>query len=167
MSNQSELISAISHTFTYMDIEKMSEGLGLIFESLPSDNLSQWSKENGQFQYTSQALCFNALANGLDYAVKNQQKLASKTADDLNQHNKTNNGTEFWNVKAESLLERLAIIEHNLDALEQVFHAVKEKYERQLIKDNATINLIDVSVNEIFKELANKLKENSKLKSQG
>ena len=44
--------------------------------------------------------------------------------------NKTNNGTEFWNVKAESLLERLAIIEHNLDALEQVFHAVKEKYEQ-------------------------------------
>ena len=130
MSNQSELISAVAHTFTYMDIEKMSEGLGLLFESLPADNLSQWSKENGQFQYTSQALCFNALANGLDYAVKNQTKLAGKTADDLNQHNKTNNGTEFWNVKAESLLERLAIIEHNLDALEQVFHAVKEKYEQ-------------------------------------
>jgi len=130
MSNQSELISAVAHTFTYMDIEKMSEGLGLLFESLPADNLSQWSKENGQFQYTSQALCFNALANGLDYAVKNQHKIASKTADDLNQHNKSNNGTEFWNTKAESLLERLAVIEHNLDALEQVFHAVKEKYEQ-------------------------------------
>ena len=130
MSNQSELISAVAHTFTYMDIEKMSEGIGLLFESLPADNMTQWSKENGQFQYTSQALAFNALANGLDYGVKNQHKLATKTADDLNQHNKTNNGTEFWNVKAESLLERLAVIEHNLDALEQVFHAVKEKYEQ-------------------------------------
>ena len=130
MSNQSELISAVAHTFTYMDIEKMSEGIGLLFESLPADNMTQWSKENGQFQYTSQALAFNALANGLDYGVKNQHKLATKTADDLHQHNKTNNGTEFWNVKAESLLERLAVIEHNLDALEQVFHAVKEKYEQ-------------------------------------
>jgi hypothetical protein len=130
MSNQSELISAVAHTFTYMDIEKMSEGIGLLFESLPADNMTQWSKENGQFQYTSQALAFNALANGLDYGVKNQHKLATKTADDLNQHNKTNNGTEFWNVKAESLLERLAVIEHNLDALEQVFNAVKEKYEQ-------------------------------------
>ena len=130
MSNQSELISAVAHTFTYMDIEKMSEGIGLLFESLPADNMTQWSMENGQFQYTSQALAFNALANGLDYGVKNQHKLATKTADDLNQHNKTNNGTEFWNVKAESLLERLAVIEHNLDALEQVFNAVKEKYEQ-------------------------------------
>jgi hypothetical protein len=130
MSNQSELISAVAHTFTYMDIEKMSEGLGLLFESLPADNMTQWSKENGQFQYTSQALAFNALANGLDYGVKNQHKLATKTADDLLQHNKNNNGTEFWNTKAENLLERLAVIEHNLDALEQVFHAVKEKYEQ-------------------------------------
>jgi hypothetical protein len=130
MSNQSELISAVAHTFSYMDIEKMQEGIGLLFESLPADNMTQWSKENGQYQYTSQALAFNALANGLDYGVKNQHKLATKTADDLLQHNKTNNGTEFWNVKAESLLERLAVIEHNLDALEQVFHAVKEKYEQ-------------------------------------
>jgi hypothetical protein len=44
--------------------------------------------------------------------------------------------------------------------------AIKEKYEKQLIKDNATINLIDVSVNEIFKKLADRLKEHSKQKSQ-
>lgn len=130
MSNQSELISAVSHSFTYMDIEKMSEGLGLVFESLPADNLTQWAKENGQFSYTCQALTFNALANGLSFAVQNQQKQISKIADDLNEHNKVNNGTEFWNVKAESLLERLAVCEHNLDALEQVFHEVKNKYEQ-------------------------------------
>ena len=43
-----------------------------------------------------------------------------------------------------------------------VMYAIKEKYEKQLIKDNATINLIDVSVNEIFRELADKLKNHSK-----
>ncbi|HIH46244.1 MAG TPA: hypothetical protein HA292_04075 [Candidatus Nitrosotenuis sp.] len=48
-----------------------------------------------------------------------------------------------------------------------VMFAIKEKYERQLIKDNATINLIDVSVNEIFKELAVNLKQHSKNKSVG
>ncbi|AJZ75223.1 hypothetical protein [Candidatus Nitrosotenuis cloacae] len=47
-----------------------------------------------------------------------------------------------------------------------VMFAIKEKYEKQLIKDNATINLIDVSVNEIFKKLADRLKEHSKQKSQ-
>ena len=48
-----------------------------------------------------------------------------------------------------------------------VMFAIKEKYERQLIKDNATINLIDVSVNEIFKELAVNLKQHSKNKFVG
>jgi len=47
-----------------------------------------------------------------------------------------------------------------------VMFALKEKYERRIIKDNATINLIDVSVNEIFRELADKLKEHSRQKSQ-
>jgi hypothetical protein len=43
-----------------------------------------------------------------------------------------------------------------------VMFATKEKYEKQIIKDNATVNLIDVSVNEVFRELAEKLKEYSK-----
>lgn len=43
-----------------------------------------------------------------------------------------------------------------------VMFAIKEKFEKQIIKDNATINLIDVSVNKIFEELAFKLKEHSK-----
>jgi hypothetical protein len=44
--------------------------------------------------------------------------------------------------------------------------ATKPKYEKQIIKDNATINLIDVSVNEVFRMLAEKLKEHSKQKPQ-
>ncbi|MGQ0605882.1 MAG: hypothetical protein ACT4OD_02870 [Candidatus Nitrosotenuis sp.] len=47
-----------------------------------------------------------------------------------------------------------------------VMFAIKEKYEKQIIKDNATINLIDVSVNEIFRKLADKLKEQSKQNPQ-
>ena len=43
-----------------------------------------------------------------------------------------------------------------------VMFAVKEKYEKQIIKDNATINLVDVSVNEIFRELSEQLKIQSK-----
>lgn len=45
-----------------------------------------------------------------------------------------------------------------------VMFAIKEKYEKQIIKDNATINLIDVSVNEVFRTLAEKLKEYSRKK---
>jgi len=43
-----------------------------------------------------------------------------------------------------------------------VMFAVKPKYEKQIITDNATVNLIDVSVNLIFQELADKLKSHSK-----
>lgn len=58
-----------------------------------------------------------------------------------------------------------AIVEEKLKGTlhwSSVMYAIKEKYEKQLIKDNATINLIDVSVNEIFRELADKLKNHSK-----
>lgn len=61
------------------------------------------------------------------------------------------------------------IVEEKLKGIlhwSSVMFAIKEKYEKQLIKDNATINLIDVSVNEIFKKLADRLKEHSKQKSQ-
>ena len=61
------------------------------------------------------------------------------------------------------------IVEEKLKGIlhwSSVMFAIKEKYEKQLIKDNATINLIDVSVNEIFKKLADRLKEHSKQKLQ-
>lgn len=40
--------------------------------------------------------------------------------------------------------------------------AIKEKFEHQIVRENATINLVDVSVNDIFRELAEKLKSRSK-----
>jgi hypothetical protein len=43
-----------------------------------------------------------------------------------------------------------------------VSFAIKEKFEKQIVKENATINLVDVSVNEIFKDLAISLKKQSK-----
>ncbi|QUC64774.1 hypothetical protein NsoK4_00320 [Nitrosopumilus sp. K4] len=43
-----------------------------------------------------------------------------------------------------------------------VSFAIKEKFERQIVIENATINLVDVSVNEIFKELSHTLKKQSK-----
>jgi len=46
-----------------------------------------------------------------------------------------------------------------------VSFAIKEKFENQIVRENATINLVDVSINEIFKELVEKLKEESKNKT--
>ena len=43
-----------------------------------------------------------------------------------------------------------------------VSFAIKEKFEKQIVIENATINFIDVSVNEIFKELSQNLKNQSK-----
>ena len=43
-----------------------------------------------------------------------------------------------------------------------VSFAIKEKFEKQIVKENATINLVDVSVNEIFNKLSVELKSQSK-----
>ncbi|WP_067960929.1 hypothetical protein [Nitrosopumilus sp. Nsub] len=43
-----------------------------------------------------------------------------------------------------------------------VSFAIKEKFEKQIVKENATINLVDVSVNEIFNKLSIELKAQSK-----
>jgi hypothetical protein len=43
-----------------------------------------------------------------------------------------------------------------------VSFAIKEKFVHQIVSDNATINLVDVSVNDIFQELASSLKKRSK-----
>lgn len=62
-----------------------------------------------------------------------------------------------------------AIVEEKLKGIlhwSSVMFATKPKYEKQIIKDNATINLIDVSVNEVFRVLAEKLKEHSRQKSR-
>jgi len=39
--------------------------------------------------------------------------------------------------------------------------AIKDKFENQIVRENATINLVDVSVNEIFRKLAVELKKQS------
>lgn len=46
-----------------------------------------------------------------------------------------------------------------------VTFAIKEKFEKQIIKEGATINFADVSHNEIFAKLADTLKAQSKFKS--
>ena len=43
-----------------------------------------------------------------------------------------------------------------------VSFAIKEKFEKQIVKENATINLVEVSVNEIFNKLSVELKAQSK-----
>jgi len=43
-----------------------------------------------------------------------------------------------------------------------VSFAIKDRFENQIVRENATINLVDVSVNEIFRKLAAELKKQSK-----
>lgn len=43
-----------------------------------------------------------------------------------------------------------------------VSFAIKDKFENQIVLDSATINLINVSVNDVFKKLARELKIRSK-----
>jgi len=43
-----------------------------------------------------------------------------------------------------------------------VSFAIMKKFEKQIVRENATINLVDVSVNEIFRKLVVELKKQSK-----
>lgn len=43
-----------------------------------------------------------------------------------------------------------------------VSFAVKDRFEKQIVRDNATLNMVDVSANEIFQKLAQELKMRSK-----
>lgn len=58
-----------------------------------------------------------------------------------------------------------ATIEEQLQGIlhwSSVSFAIKPTFEKQIVSENATINLVDVSVNEIFKKLAIELKAQSK-----
>jgi len=46
-----------------------------------------------------------------------------------------------------------------------VSFAIKEKFEKQIVKEGGTVNFSDVSHNEIFSKLAERLKTQSKFKS--
>jgi hypothetical protein len=49
--------------------------------------------------------------------------------------------------------------------LDSVIFAIKEKFEKLIIRENVTINFSDVSINEIFAILVDTLRTQSKFKS--
>lgn len=122
------LASEIANHWKVTDVDAIQESIGNLFEALPDDNLTQWSKDQQNTSFTCQALVLSAMASGLDFSIKYQERSIAKLADDLTEHSRSCDDTEFWNTKAESLLERLAVNEHNLDALSQVFSSVKHFY---------------------------------------
>ena len=72
------------------------------------------------------------------------------------------NGIVF---ESSSLPTTNATVEEQLKGVlhwSSVSFAIKEKFEKQIVKENATINLVDVSVNEIFNKLSVELKAQSK-----
>jgi len=68
------------------------------------------------------------------------------------------NGIVFASATNATVEEQLKGILH----WSSVSFAIKEKFEKQIVKENATINLVDVSVNEIFNKLSVELKTQSK-----
>ena len=49
--------------------------------------------------------------------------------------------------------------------IHHVIFAVKEKFEKQVIKGNMTVNFLDESEIEVYRDLAKKLKERSRYKT--
>lgn len=79
--------------------------------------------------------------------------------------------TMFWAngiiFSAQGFPDTETIIQEKLKGIihyTSVTFAIKEKFDKQIIKDGATINFADVSHNEIFGKLTDTLKEQSKFK---
>lgn len=131
IEGESNLVQQINQEFNTLELHQMQQGLQLLVEALPDDNLTQWSKDNANTSYTAQAVVLNGMATGLHYALAGQNKMLDKVVDSLREHQEFGSqSTEFWNSRAESLLERIAVIETNIEALYQVFQAVKAHYKR-------------------------------------
>lgn len=133
--NQGNIATSVKALFQEFDMEKAQEGLGLLAESLADDNLTLYAKDNGLLNYTSRALVLNAFANGINYALTATNKSLDKLIDEIKELDKNFNGTEFDDVKVQQRLERLAVIENNIDSLEQVFHIVKHQYKNTTLND--------------------------------
>lgn len=122
------LASQIANSFTFMEVNEMQKALADFVATLPNDNMTQWHKDKGIMGYTAQAIVLNGFANAIDYQLKNQNQQMDKIVVNLKECQANKTDTEFWNSKVESNLERLAVIEHNLDILEQVFNTIKKLY---------------------------------------
>lgn len=124
------LSSSIVNGFTFMEVSEMQKAIRQFSESLPADNLTAWAKENGIFAYTTQALVLNSFANALNYQLKNLNVQLDKVVDEMRELQKQETKTEFWDRRVQGTIERLAVIETNLDNLDQVFIEVKKLYEK-------------------------------------
>ena len=61
-TSELNLAGAIANTWQVTDVGSINDAIGLLFEALPNDNLTQWSKDQQQLQYTAQAMVLNAIA---------------------------------------------------------------------------------------------------------
>lgn len=123
------LASSIVNSFTFMEVSEMQRSIREFANSLPKDNLTDWAKENGIFSYTTQALVLNSFANALNYQLKNLNVQLDKVVNEMKELSIAETKTEFWDRKVQSTIERLAVIETNLDNLDQVFIEIKKLYE--------------------------------------
>jgi septation ring formation regulator EzrA len=133
--NTGNIATSVRAMFQEFDAEKANEAIGLLAESLADDNLTLYAKDNGMLNYTSRALVLNSIANGINYALSATNKSLDKLIDEIKNLNQSYTGTEFDSVKVEQRLERLAIIENNIDSLEQVFQIVKHHYKNTTLSD--------------------------------
>lgn len=124
------LSSSIVNSFTFMEVSEMQKAIRQFSECIPADNLTAWAKENGIYAYTSQALVLNSFANALNYQLKNLNVQLDKVVNEMRELQNSETKTEFWDRRVQGTIERLAVIETNLDNLEQVFIEVKKLYEK-------------------------------------
>ena len=124
------LSSAIVNKFTFMEVPEMQKAIREFSESLPNDNLTEWAKENGIYAYTTQALVLNSFANALNYQLKNLNTQLDKVVNEMRELQSSETKTEFWDRRVQGTIERLAVIETNLDNLDQIFIEVKKLYEK-------------------------------------
>lgn len=119
-----------------LDVELMKSGIQQLVESLPSNNLTSYAKDQGIFSNQAQARVLSAFLGALHYQIKNLNAGIATKISDLQEHLQSNGqGTEIHEQQTESRIEYINACEVTLDSFQSVFDELKTHYKTSTMEE--------------------------------
>ncbi len=106
--------------------------LNEIIENQPTDNVTEWQKENGTAHLqNAQATLLNALCSGLHFSIKsNSNYLDSQVLALVDHLESAYRGSDSHNYQTENRTATIQNIELNIEGLAEAFEACKSLYKQ-------------------------------------
>jgi len=122
--------------FENLDFDLMKSGIQQLVESLPSNNLTSYAKDQGIFSNQAQARILSAFLGALHYQIKNLNAGIATKVSDLQEHlNSNGQGTEIHEQQTESRIEYINACEVTLDSFQAVFNELKAHYKTSTMEE--------------------------------